>query len=567
MHLLTEDIKKIVEQSGLVSDADFLSVVAESERSGRTVLDILIGKGFIDEKYLAENTAKFFNVSAINLSSLDINKEILEMVSEAFAKSRGVILFEFDKLKKRGKLAMTDPEDFQTVNYLRAKLDAWLDIYLASWSDLKFGLRQYKKKINQEFGKVIEENLQQSMGIVGAFDISKTIEAVPIITIVNTIIDHAASLGASDIHFEPFEDKLTIRYRIDGILNEILNLPHSIAPILVARVKVLANLQIDVHNTPQDGRFRFPMEDQFVDVRVSIIPTFHGEKAEMRLLKGSIRPLTLYELGLPRGELEKLEITIQKPKGMILVTGPTGSGKTTTLYAILGILNTPKVNITTIEDPVEYDIQGVNQSQVNVKAGFTFATGLRSLVRQNPDIIMVGEIRDTETADIAVNAALTGHRLLSTLHTNDAPTAIPRLIDLDVPPFLIASTLNVIIAQRLSRRICASCVKSIKPNKKLADLLKEHLKNMGIKRDLPDVIYQGEGCNLCGFSGYRGQIGVYEILYISDAIRELIIAKSPVNLIKKTAREEGMKLMFEDGLDKIESGLTTLEEILRVAVE
>lgn len=567
MHLLTEDIKKIVEQSGLVSDTDFSAVVAESERSGRTVLDILIGKGFIDEKYLAENTAKFFNVPAINLSSLNISKEILEIVPEAFAKSRGVILFEFDKLKKRGKLAMTDPEDFQIINYLRAKLEAELDIYLISWSDLKYGLRQYKKKINQEFGKVIEENLQQSMGIVGDFDILKTTEAIPIITIVNTIIEHAASLGASDIHFEPFENKLIIRYRIDGILNEILNLPHLIAPILVARVKVLANLQIDIHNTPQDGRFRFSMEDQFVDVRVSIIPTFHGEKAEMRLLKGSIRPLTLYELGLPRDGLEKLGIAIQKPKGMILVTGPTGSGKTTTLYAILGILNTPKVNITTIEDPVEYDIQGVNQTQVNVKAGLTFATGLRSLVRQNPDIIMVGEIRDTETADIAVNASLTGHRLLSTLHTNDAPTSIPRLIDLNVPPFLIASTLSVVIAQRLARRTCVSCVKSIKPNKKLIDLLKEHLKNMGIKRDLPDVIYQGEGCNLCGFSGYRGQIGVYEIFYISDAIRELIIAKSSVNLIKKKAREEGMKLMFEDGLDKIESGLTTLEEILRVAVE
>ena len=277
--------------------------------------------------------------------------------------------------------------------------------------------------------------------------------------------------------------------------------------------------------------------------------------------------MTLYELGLPQDGLEKLGIAIQKPKGMILVTGPTGSGKTTTLYAILGILNTPKVNITTIEDPVEYDIQGVNQSQVNVKAGLTFATGLRSLVRQNPDIIMVGEIRDEETADIAVNAALTGHRLLSTLHTNDAPTSIPRLIDLNVPPFLIASTLSVVIAQRLVRRTCASCVKSVKLNKKLIDLLKEHLKNMGIKRNLPDVIYQGEGCNLCGFSGYRGQIGVYEIFYISDAIRELIIAKSSVNLIKKKAREEGMKLMFEDGLDKIESGLTTLEEILRVAVE
>ena len=462
---------------------------------------------------------------------------------------------------------MLDPEDFYTVNYLRTLLDAWLDIYLMSQSDLKFGLRQYKKKINEEFGKVIEENLKESIGIAGALDMSKMIEAVPIVNIVNTIIEHVATLGASDIHFEPFENKLTVRYRIDGILQEILNLPPVIAPILVARIKVLANLQIDIHNAPQDGRFRFPIEDQFVDVRVSVIPTFHGEKSEMRLLKGSLRPLTLYELGFSQNDLPKIEIAIKKPRGMILVTGPTGHGKTTTLYAILGILNTPKVNITSVEDPIEYDIPGVNQTQVNVKSGLTFASGLRSLVRQNPDIIMVGEIRDSETADIAINAALTGHRLLSTLHTNDAPTSIPRLIDLGVPPFLISSTLNVVIAQRLVRRICNACVRSMKPSKELLNVLQSHLKSMGVKAKMPETIYQGEGCSVCGFSGYRGQIGLFEILYVSDAIRELIIAKTSTNIIKDKARAEGMRLMFEDGLSKIESGQTTLEEVLRVAVE
>ena len=249
------------------------------------------------------------------------------------------------------------------------------------------------------------------------------------------------------------------------------------------------------------------------------------------------------------------------------MTGPTGSGKTTTLYAILGILNTPKVNIVSVEDPIEYDIPGVNQTQVNVKAGLTFSSGLRSFVRQNPDIIMVGEIRDGETADIAVNASLTGHRLLSTLHTNDAPTAIPRLLDLNVQPFLISSTLNVVIAQRLVRKICTACVHSIKPGKELLNVLQSHLKSMDIKAKMPEMIYQGEGCGVCGFSGYRGQIGLFEILYVSDAIRELIIAKSGTNIIKNKARQEGMRLMFEDGLEKIESGQTTLEEVLRVAVE
>ncbi len=567
MHLLPEDIKDIIESTGLVSESDFAGASLEAERSNRHLLDIIVGKGFLDEKYLSDSTAKFFGVPSVRLSSFDISHDVLEMVPEAFAKSRGVVLFDFDSQNRRGKLAMTDPEDYYTLEYLKTKLDVWLDVYLASATEMKYGLRQYKKKINEEFSQIIEENLKESAGIKGLADSSRMVEAVPIINIVNTIIEHAATMGASDIHFEPFENKLTVRYRIDGILNEIVNLPNTIADILVARVKVMANLQIDIHNAPQDGRFRFPLEDQFIDIRVSVIPTFHGEKAEMRLLKGSLRPLTLYELGFDGSELGKLETAIQKPRGMILVTGPTGAGKTTTLYAILGILNTPKVNITTIEDPVEYDIVGVNQTQVNVKAGLTFATGLRSLVRQNPDIIMVGEIRDKETADIAVNAALTGHRLLSTLHTNDAATAIPRLIDLEVPPFLIASTLNVVIAQRLARRICPTCVRSIKPNKDVVASLKNYLKSAGIKTGIPETIYGGAGCNACGFSGYRGQVGIFEVFYLSDTLRDLIIAKASVGAIKKAAMEEGMRLMFEDGLLKVERGLTTLEEVLRVAVE
>ena len=567
MHLLQEDIKKIIEQSGLVEEKDFLTSQLEAERGGRTILDVLIGKGLIDEKYLTESVAKFFGLPVANLRNVEIPNDVLEMIPEAFAKSRGVVLFEFDKEKNGGNVAMIDPEDFNTIQYLRVKLDAWLDIHLISSSDIKYGLRQYKKKISEEFSKIIDENLRESIGMVGSFETAKMIEAVPIVGIVNTIIEHAVTLGASDIHFEPFENKLVVRYRIDGILQEILTLPKVIALILVSRVKVLANLQIDIHNAPQDGRFRFPMEDQFIDVRVSVIPTFHGEKAEMRLLKGSLRPLTLYELGFLQEDLVKLEMAIKKPRGMILVTGPTGSGKTTTLYSVLGILNTPKVNITTVEDPIEYDIPGVNQTQVNTKAGLTFATGLRSLVRQNPDIIMVGEIRDTETADIAINASLTGHRLLSTLHTNDAPTAVPRLIDLGVQPFLIASTMNVVIAQRLARRICAACVHSTKPTKEMTDIFREQVKGIGLKIEPPQMIYKGEGCNVCGFSGYRGQVGIFEILYVSDAIRELIIAKAPTNIIKKKAREEGMKIMFEDGLSKIETGLTTLEEVLRVAAE
>lgn len=355
---------------------------------------------------------------------------------------------------------------------------------------------------------------------------------------------------------------------MDGILQEILSLPKEIAPILIARIKVVANLQIDIHNAPQDGRFRFPVENQFIDARVSIIPTFHGEKGEMRLLKGSLRPLSLAELGLSHKDMARLNDAIKKPHGLILVTGPTGSGKTTTLYAVLEILNTPKVNITTIEDPIEYDIPRVNQTQVSAKAGLTFANGLRTLMRQNPDIIMIGEIRDQETADIAINAALTGHLLLSTLHTNDAPSAVPRLTDLGVPPFLLASTLNVVIAQRLVRKLCPICIGSEELDRAAQKTLEEQAKQIGIEaKELPKVVYKSKGCTACNFTGYKGQLAIFEVLYVSEEIKNLIINNSPTHLIRKKAREEGMQTLFEDGLEKISSGFTSLEEVLRVASE
>lgn len=567
MHLLKDDLKNVLIESGLVTAGDFRSAEEESERTGRNITDTLLGKELISEKFLTESLATFFNSPLVDLEHVEIDPEAVFFVPEAFAKNRGVVLFAFDKEKRRGKLAMLDPEDFATVNYLRWKLDAWLDVFITSPASLKYGLKHYKTKVSEEFSKVIEQNLRASLDISGTLDLAKMVETVPIVTILDTIIEHAVVMGASDIHFEPFEGRFLIRYRIDGIMHEILTLPPEIESVLVARVKVLANLQIDIHNAPQDGRFRFQLEDQFIDVRVSTIPTFHGEKVEMRLLKGSLRPLSLHELGFAKKDLGRLEEAIKRPHGMILATGPTGSGKTTTLYAIIGILNTPAVNLTTIEDPIEYDIPGVNQTQVNIKAGLTFATGLRALVRQNPDILMVGEIRDSETADIAINAALTGHLLLSTLHTNDAPTAIPRLIDLQTPPFLLASTLSIVIAQRLVRKICPVCVGSAAISKELAASIKEQIKTVESKLEIPGAAFAGKGCKTCGFSGYRGQVGIFETLYVTDAIKELISKNVPVHAIRKTAREEGMRLMFEDGLEKIAAGLTTVEEVLRVTRE
>lgn len=570
MHLAKEDVKKIVANSGIVSEEEFTAAENESLRSGQPITEILLGRGLLSEQILTESLSEFLKVPSVKLEKVNaLDSDIVELIPETYAKSRGVILFAFDKETRVGKIAMVDPDDFDTINYLRKKLNAWLEVYLTTSSSIKYGLKSYKRKISDDFNKIIEDNLSASIGATsGTMNITKLVEAIPIIKILDSILEHAATLSASDIHFEPFRDKLLVRYRMDGLLQEILSLPKEITPILVARIKVVANLQIDIHNAPQDGRFRFPFDNQFIDARVSIIPTFHGEKAEMRLLKGSMRPLSLAELGLSRNDFNRLEEAVKKPHGLILVTGPTGSGKTTTLYAILEIINTPKVNITTIEDPIEYDIPRVNQTQVNTKAGLTFANGLRTLMRQNPDIIMIGEIRDNETADIAINAALTGHLLLSTLHTNDAPTAIPRLTDLGMQPFLLASTINVVIAQRLVRKLCGVCIGSEEIDAHSKKMLLEQGTQLGLElKELPQVMYKSKGCVVCNFTGYKGQIGIFEVLYVSEEIKNLILSNAPTHVVRKKAREEGMKTLFEDGLEKISTGFTSLEEVLRVASE
>lgn len=566
--LLKEDLQHIVTEASIVSPDDVRMAEEEAKRSGRSVADVLIGKGIISEQFLAEVLSGFFNVPVVDLERIEVDGDAIQTIPEPFAKNKNVVLFAYDKSGGRGKIALLDPEDFDTINYLRMKLGGiWLDVYLTTPSGMRAGFRHYKKKVSEEFGAIIEENLRASAGISDSLDVAKMIEQVPIINILDSIMEHAIMLTASDVHFEPFEDKFLIRYRIDGIMQEVLSLPPEIAAILVARVKVMASMQIDIHSVPQDGRFRFSREDQSIDVRVSVIPTFHGEKVEMRLLKGSVRPLSLVELGLAKRDVELLEENIKRPHGMILVTGPTGMGKTTTLYAIIEILNTPHVNITTIEDPVEYDIPRVNQTQVNTKSGFTFANGLRALVRQNPDIIMVGEIRDNETADIAVNAALTGHLLLSTLHTNDAPTAVSRLLDFHIEPFLISSTLNMAIAQRLVRRICLSCITSMPLSKEIDVIVKAQLSLIKSSQKIPHVAFAGKGCKACSFTGYRGQIGVFEIFCVTDAVRELITKRAPSNVIRQQARKEGMRLMLEDGIEKVQQGLTTLEEVMRVTRE
>lgn len=570
MHITQEKLKEILLESGMITEESFAIAADESLRSGQTVPNILIGSGKIPEDYFAELLSSYYGVSVVNLLKEPIDMTTLELIPESYAKMKGVVAFAEDAKRGVVKVAMTDPNDLDTVEFLRAKLGRFVETYLTTGSSLRFGLRQYKGRLSGGFSEIISENIQKSLLITAETDLAKTVEAVPIIMILDSIIEHAMTLNASDIHFEPLEKETLVRFRVDGILQEIVALPKAIAPILVARVKVLASLQIDEHRVPQDGRFRFELEDgTTIDIRTNIMPVFKGEKVEMRLLKSSSRPLTLSDLGLSQEGFTILNEEIKKPHGMILVTGPTGHGKTTTLYAVLNILNTPKVNITTIEDPIEYELSRVNQTQVNTKAGITFSNGLRALLRQNPDIIMIGEIRDSETVDIAINSALTGHLLLSSLHTNDAPSAIPRLIDMGAPAFLLASTINLVIAQRLVRRICLSCVESYPATAEIRKLVAAQieLSNEKHTNQLPKNLFRGKGCNVCGYTGFQGQIGIFELFHIDEGIRELILKSASASEIRKLAIKHGMTTMFEDGLHKVESGVTSIEEVLRVVKE
>lgn len=570
MHIAPEKLQSLLTTSGIMLGSDFTVAKEEAHRTGRALGDVLIGTGKISEEYLVELLQEYYQVPVVNLKKETLESSVLELIPELYAKSKKVILFAYDKEKGVAKLGMIDPFDYDAIEFVRAKLGCFVEPYIISPASLRYGFRHYKKNIGVEFGDVISQNIKESLLISQENDLSKNATAVPIVSILDTIMDHAVTLNASDIHFEPLEHELLVRFRVDGVMQEVAELPQAIVPLLVARVKILANLQIDEHRIPQDGRFRFEVEDGTnVDIRINIMPVFHGEKVEMRLLRNSARPFTLADLGFSKESAAILTDEIKKPHGMVLVTGPTGHGKTTTLYAILNILNTPLVNITTIEDPVEYEFPRINQTQVNTKAGVTFANGLRALLRQNPDIIMIGEIRDNDTVEIAIHAALTGHLVLSSLHTNDAPSALPRLLDMGAPAFLLSSTVNLVIAQRLVRKICTSCINSYPLPKEIQGLIHEQMKILGdthIKK-IPSTLYKGKGCNVCGQSGFQGQIGIFEVFHISDAVRALILKSVPISEVRTEAIKEGMVTMFEDGLQKVELGVTTIEEVLRVVRE
>ena len=562
-------LKKRLVDEKLIKPEDFDALVTEADRKNQNLLDLLISEKSIDENFLNAVVAENLGVQVANLAAREIDEKILKLIPEDAARQRQAIAFGKEP-DGSISMAMTDPADLDSLKYFSQLLKAKIKPYYGTSADLNRGFAVYGLQIAGDFKHIIEENVQASLRN-RAKNAAEAAAALPLVAIVDNLLSYAASIKASDIHIEVLEEATLIRYRVDGILHEILRIPKEVHPALVARIKLLSGLKIDEHFKPQDGRFRYQSINEIVDIRVSIMPTYYGEKMVMRLLEATQKPLSLEEVGMLGDVGRVVAENLKKSYGMILTTGPTGSGKSTTLYALVNLINRPEVNIVTIEDPIEYNMRYVNQSQINQQAGITFASGLRSFLRQDPNIIMVGEIRDGETANIAVQAALTGHLLLSTLHTNDAPTTVPRLFDLQVPPFLVASVLNIIIAQRLVRKLCASCVYSYEPDDHIKKSLVAQLMALdplNTTPKLPTVLFKSKGCGSCGFTGHRGRVGIFEVLEITDTIKKMIISSSfSLDEFKKQARKDGMKSMFEDGLNKVQLGLTSVEEVLRVIQE
>jgi type IV pilus assembly protein PilB len=563
------EIKKLVVGEGLLPAAKFDELYADAERKNQSILDVLVSGGFATTDYLGNLIAKALSVPRVDFTRVKLDDTVVKMIPEDVARQRQVIVFA-KEADGSYDAAMIDPSDLETIAFLGQRLGAKIHPMLAISEDLNRGFSVYGYELGQDFKKLIEDNIRASLA-TQAKSVEEAASELPIVGIVDNILSYAMASRASDIHIEILEDALFIRYRIDGILYEIMSVAKAVHPAIVARLKLLAGLKIDEHYQPQDGRFRYQVGNQTIDIRVSAIPTFYGEKVEMRLLESAQKPLSLEELGLQPEDAKVATQELHKAYGMILSCGPTGSGKTTTLYALMNILNRPQVNVTTIEDPIEYNMRYVNQTQINPQAGITFASGLRALLRQDPNIIMVGEIRDAETAEISVQAALTGHLLLSSLHTNDAPTAIPRLFDLKIPPFLAVSVLNLVIAQRLVRRICQTCLYSYEAEEGTIKTVEGQFKELGIPAgavEVPRTLYRGKGCSACGGTGYRGRLGIFELLRVTDAVKAAIMRPDfSLELLKDAARKEGMKTMFEDGLLKVELAQTTLEEVLRVIRE
>jgi type IV pilus assembly protein PilB len=587
-------VEKLLEKTGKFNAQQLKGLHEQAAEEKRPFQDIVIKTDLLTEKDLTKLYAEEIDVPFVELKAADIKADVLKLLPEKIARQYNAVVFdvETDGVKM---VAMQDPDDVQAVNFLRKQLGNKLKISITTASLLQSALDQYRgENISSELTKVISgEDVAEEEEEVDENDLA---EDSPVAQTVNILIEYAIKSNASDIHIEPREDFVAVRYRIDGVLRETNKLPRKLLGAVVSRIKILSNLKIDEHRAPQDGRFKIELGAQVFALRVSTLPVLDGEKVVMRILNESSKAAGFTELGFWGTALQDLQQAITQPHGMVLVTGPTGSGKSTTLFSVLSSLNTPGVNISTVEDPVEYHIVGANQTQVNPIAGMTFGSGLRALLRQDPNIIMVGEIRDGETADLAVQAALTGHLVFSTLHTNNAATCLPRLLDMGVEPFLIASTVRVVVGQRLVRRLCIDCRQSVQPDSAIVKELEKTFKldrNGGVKRlhELEAEALKGdigaavkevgttasnitrlwkaneEGCEHCNHTGYKGRVGIYEVLNNSPEVQRMIVANNTSEVIESEAIKEGMITMQLDGLVKALRGETTVEEVLRVTAQ
>lgn len=554
-----------------ISKQDYDSIKMEVLNTGKTEEQVILEHDYVSEEAFVHAKSALYNIPIFSLHEVAMNPECSQFFTEMIARKYQSLPFKLDKASKTMNVVMQDPLDVQTIEFLERKTGYKVIPYIALKRDIDMAITElYGQGLTSEVSEAVIESKkefgeEEAAGLTNMEQFKELVREAPVAKIVSTIVEFAVKTRASDIHIEPLTDKTRIRYRIDGILQEKLTLPKNIHDAVISRIKILSGLKIDEKRLPQDGRFNFNVSGLEVDLRISTLPTVNGEKVVMRLLRKTAKVPTLQELGLRGIALKHLEENMKKPHGIILITGPTGSGKTTTLYSIFSILNTTRVNISTIEDPVEYQIGGVNQVQVNTAAGLTFASGLRSFLRQDPNIILVGEIRDSETVVLAIQAALTGHLVFSTLHTNSASGAIPRLLDMGAENFLVASSLNCLVGQRICRKICEDCQEEYEPSVEIKEDIKkvlgQYLPSETIK------LKRGKGCAICNKTGYLGRIAIFEVLPVTDRVVKLILQKAPVGEIERLAIEEGMITMKQDGYLKVVEGITTIEEVLRVAQE
>lgn len=592
MRISDQTIESILKEGGVIDESQLADLKLLAERSKQTLQEAIIEQKVLSEEDLTKLISDYIGVPFVRIEPKDIPEEVLKRIPEHIARQYNVVLFEKNDDESLS-LAMEDPDDVQALNFIQKEIGYNTKVFLATRSNILDCLDNYRGNIDAELDEVIavQKDASADDQNISQDDFA---ENSPIAQTVNLLLEYAIKSNASDIHIEPREDYVQVRYRIDGVLKEVNKLPRNVHGALVSRIKILSNLKIDERRVPQDGRFKIKLSSKQYAFRVSTLPITDGEKVVMRILDESNQAVKLDQLGYWGLSLATVKDAMAQPNGMILVTGPTGSGKSTSLFSVLSELNTPDVNISTIEDPVEYKIPGVNQTQTNAKAGMTFASGLRALLRQDPNIIMVGEIRDGETANLGVQAALTGHLVFSTLHTNNAATCLPRLLDMGIEPFLIASTVKAVIGQRLVRRLCMNCRQEYTPNqeelKYITEMFNIDTKSIkkihGLEQQAFDDKIGGdtpmgsteqtiarlwkpnpEGCDECGHNGFKGRVGIYEVLGISIPIQKMITANATSNDIQDQAISEGMVTMQMDGLIKSLRGITTTEEVLRATRE